>query len=126
MGIREHPDWYPGLSSSSRFEDMQMHMHSNGLHNCQIPCGTEPREAAATPVEDPNKITAAPTAEQCHTAVAGEECHSHIQWAMTTGIREHPDWYSGLSISSRVEDVQMHMHKNGLHNCPIPCGAEPR
>ena len=30
----------------------------------------------------------------CRDAVAGEACWDKVQWAMKTGILEHPDWRS--------------------------------
>jgi len=40
-GITQHPEWYPGLSISSSFEDFQSHLHTHGRHsNCPAPCAT--------------------------------------------------------------------------------------
>jgi len=39
-GIHEHPEWYPGLSSSSTFREFQQLLHAGGFPECKAPCGT--------------------------------------------------------------------------------------
>ena len=36
----------------------------------------------------------------------GESCYSAVRWAMRDGIREHPNWYPGLSSTSSFADFQ--------------------
>ncbi|CAK0840680.1 unnamed protein product [Prorocentrum cordatum] len=59
----------------------------------------------------------------CHTAVAGEECHDKLLWAMQSGILKYPDWFAPLTNSSSLEAFQRHLH--GLPRfsgvCPQPC-----
>lgn len=38
-----HPDWYPGLSTNSSFEDFQELLHSKNLERCAMPCRDRPR-----------------------------------------------------------------------------------
>eukprot|EP00122_Pirum_gemmata_P008492 Pgem_evm1s7828 len=43
---------------------------------------------------------------------------------METGIRQHPDWYPGLSSSSSERDFQLHLHRTRSQSqCPQPCGG---
>jgi FAD/FMN-containing dehydrogenase len=37
-GIRSSPQWYPGLSLESSFEDFQEQLWTNGLYECERPC----------------------------------------------------------------------------------------
>lgn len=61
------------------------------------------------------------TGSDCHTATESDECYGHVTWARGTGIKEHPEWYPGLDASSSFEDMQEHLWKQGLGNCPQPC-----
>merc|ERR1712113_796917 len=40
---------------------------------------------------------------------------------MKTGILQHPEWYPGLSQSSRFEEFQAFFHESGNTACPKPC-----
>jgi len=57
----------------------------------------------------------------CHTAKPSEKCYDAVQWAMATGIETNPEWYPGLSSSSRFEEFQAVLHKGGHGDCPEPC-----
>jgi hypothetical protein len=103
-GIRSFPQWYPGLSLESCFEDFQRHLWSHGQGECPEPCAAAPAPAAT-----------------CHTAVPGEECYGHAAWAHQEGIRSSPQWYPGLSLESSFEDFQEHLWTNGLYECERPC-----
>lgn len=96
IGIHMNRDWYPGLTESSSFEEFQALLHLRGYHHCPAPCG-------------------------CHTALPGETCHSAVTWAMQTGIRTNPEWYSGLTASSSFKQFQLVLHLDGHHNCSAPC-----
>jgi len=41
-GIFSNPEWYPNLTSSSSFEDVQAHLHSIRHGNCPMPCPSVP------------------------------------------------------------------------------------
>jgi len=41
-GIFSNPEWYPNLTSSSSFEDVQARLHSIGHGNCPMPCPSVP------------------------------------------------------------------------------------
>ncbi|CAK0813213.1 unnamed protein product [Prorocentrum cordatum] len=62
-GIRVSPQWYPGLSPESSFEDFQEHLWMHGLGECERPC--ESARASPTPAPTPPAL--------CHTAAPGEE-----------------------------------------------------
>merc|ERR1712232_501765 len=40
-GIQQHPEWYPGLSASSGFDEFQafLHNHKEAGRQCPAPCG---------------------------------------------------------------------------------------
>lgn len=97
-GIVDDPDRFPGLTSKSSFEEFQLALHRSPDNNeCPRPC-------------------------QCHTVEQGDECYTHVHWALDSGIGKHPLWYVGLTPSSSVEDVQRYMHKD-VEACPLPCSG---
>ncbi|CAK9050233.1 unnamed protein product [Durusdinium trenchii] len=59
-GLKLHPTWYPGLTSSSPFSDFQARVHHVNPKDCPLPCTKD---------------------AGCHTAVAGEHCYSAVKWA---------------------------------------------
>lgn len=63
-GIYGHPDWYPGLSSSSSFEDFQAVLAAKGTGGCVMPCGSA---AAASGTE-------AGTSQELHAAWSTSSC----------------------------------------------------
>ena len=42
----------------------------------------------------------------CKSAPQGSSCWNEVQWAMTDGIRQHPEWYPGLNANSPREQFQ--------------------
>ena len=62
----------------------------------------------------------------CHTATADDSCFTNVMWAHTIGLKQHPEWYPGLSVhSATFEDVQLSLHHNPneykRYRCPAPC-----
>jgi len=113
-GIRNHPDWYPGLTNHSSFTDFQMVLHTNGRGRCKRPCrkgsGGEPRRR---PLLSPGG---------CHTAKPGEECYKKTVWAKTEGIYSHPGWYPGLTNASSFEAFQDFLRTEKQESsCLKPC-----
>uniref|UniRef100_A0A7S2J4F0 Uncharacterized protein n=1 Tax=Zooxanthella nutricula TaxID=1333877 RepID=A0A7S2J4F0_9DINO len=98
QGITEHPEWYPGLSASSSFEDFQGVLHRNPELQCPKPC-------------------------PCKTAVVGDKCLKNVQWVLREGIDQHPHWYQGLTVRSRFEAVQQRLHEDTNTTCAPPCTA---
>lgn len=41
-GIKKHPEWYPGLTEDSSFEDFQRHTHESNKTLCPSPCNAQP------------------------------------------------------------------------------------
>mmetsp|Transcript_54914 Transcript_54914/g.139196 ORF Transcript_54914/g.139196 Transcript_54914/m.139196 type:complete len:490 (-) Transcript_54914:292-1761(-) len=104
-GIRRNPDWYPGLTPKSKFEDFQKHLAAfDSNSTCKMPC----------------------VIEGCWTATPGCECWNNVHWAMTTGIVEHPTWFPGLTKASPMENFQSHVHKQNSTVCPnLACNPQP-
>lgn len=102
-GIKQHPHWYPGLTSHSSNADFQEIVHAHSPNKCGVPCAKT---------------------QGCHTALPGESCYKDVMWAKTHGIREHPHWYHGLSSSSTNEDFQADVHAKRPDKCPMPCTAQ--
>ncbi|CAJ1377704.1 unnamed protein product [Effrenium voratum] len=103
-GIRQHPNWYPGLTPDSTTADFQEIVHSHKPGKCPPPCVS---------------------VDSCHTALPGEKCYSDVQWAKQHGIREHPGWYHGLSAASTDFDFQLEIHTTRPDKCPMPCNTQP-
>lgn len=67
--------------------------------------------------------TSTPAVASCRTALPGETCYNHVEWAMSDGIFSNPQWYPGLSPSSSFEEFQSLLHKTESNGgaCPLPC-----
>lgn len=131
-GIDQYPQWYPGLSQSSTFLDFQnsMHLTGHGFGTCPAPCepaASGSTTAAATSMTTTQTVQPSTTLNvqeaACHTAVMGEECYGHVQWAMGHGIVHYAQWYPGLTKASSFEDFQASLHANGHGQCMQPCSA---
>jgi len=107
VGIRKHPEWYPGLASGSSFEEFQSLLHRNS--GSKGGCPTAPCNLCRTVTEP------------------GELCYKEVDWAMTRGIHAHPEWYPGLSAKSSQAEFQQYLSLT--YDCPQACGlchtAEP-
>jgi hypothetical protein len=100
-GILEHPEWYGPLNSQSSFEDFQLHIYTGPKPVCRKPpC-------------------------PCQNAVAGDACHSSIEWVKTVGVTKHPEWFDGLTALSSDMDVQKVLHEKRMEPCPRPCVPIP-
>lgn len=62
-------------------------------------------------------------------AAAGTACYAQVLWAMSTGVKEHPDWYPGLNASSPFADFQRYLFYlptcGNPANPPCYAGADP-
>jgi len=78
---------------------------------------------------------ARPSPQTCHHVSPDSDCAGQLRWAMTEGVSNHPDWYTGLTAASSVLDFQRYISSlpmcadNG-HSppcygasdpCPLPC-----
>lgn len=52
---------------------------------------------------------------------AGDTCLEAIHYVKETGIREHPEWYEGLSEKSSGAEIQMQIFKSSPDKCFKPC-----
>ena len=61
----------------------------------------------------------------CITITADDPCYDQVDWAMTTGVVAHPDWYPGLTPESSFEEFQCVLALSpDSPNCnTIPCGV---
>lgn len=113
-GIRNSPDLYPGLTALSSIEEVQKKVGGKGCH-CEL------EDSDVVQMEVVQKAES--SADECHTALPGEKCHTGVVWAMKHGIRIHPENYGGLTRRSRFEEFQQVLHDIGHEDCPQPCEA---
>ena len=59
----------------------------------------------------------------CSTAVEGDACFPHVDWAMNTGINSNPEWYPNLDAGSSFEAFQCELALNvNVPDCNMaPC-----
>jgi len=131
-GIRNHPDWFPGLNASSSFEEFQEALHRASPGDCQRPCAASRGASAshhgnskAARVNSGTDTSVMNSKDgPCHTTRKGEACYEGVRWAIKSGIQKHPEWYHGLNKSSSIRQFQDLLHRSGWKRCPRPC-AEP-
>lgn len=73
-GIHAHPEWYPGLTPASSFEEFQQHLHDIGVDGgaCPAPCsGVTPAPAPSPAPAPAPSPTPAAEGQPCHTTAAG-------------------------------------------------------
>lgn len=105
-GIRDHPEWYAGLNASSSDTDIQSLMAKNKQNGCPTPCddGASDRIACVESIKKTLQV----------------KCWEAVQWASSSGIREHPDWYEGLGTSSTYVDFLNGFAKRSENECQVP------
>mmetsp|Transcript_74406 Transcript_74406/g.206599 ORF Transcript_74406/g.206599 Transcript_74406/m.206599 type:complete len:660 (+) Transcript_74406:130-2109(+) len=86
----------------------------------------EKRAALLTELAEIDEALDAPAqradgAASCGPAVG--RCKGAVDWAKTTGIRIHPEWYPGLSGASSRDDFQSVLASKHMSGCPTPCTA---
>lgn len=80
----------------------------------------EARKAAAA-----GKVLQLPgESQECETATLGSVCFDHVDWAMNSGMSDHPAWYDGLTPQSTFEQFQALLHSRGEGKCPSPCSKK--
>merc|ERR1719277_1379817 len=72
-----------------------------------------------TPAPSPPSPSPPPPTSGGDCPELSAECEGHLNWAMNTGIKNHPDWYPDLTSSSSPEEFQQLLSERGL--CPEPC-----
>jgi len=118
-GFAKHPEWYPGLSSDTPFQDVQMMLHSLGKGGCKRPC----QKALLVPDGQYTGRGAAvqPPHHVCGDAAPGGWCSNSMKWLRNFGFDRHPDWYPSLGPGSTDREVQAVLHQQGKAQCPKPC-----
>ncbi|CAK0886955.1 unnamed protein product [Prorocentrum cordatum] len=133
-GFARHPEWYPGLSSDTSFEDVQMILHSLGKAECKKPCEHAPATYAAKQddtdlleVESTNgreisgeEVVLAPP-QSCGNTTTGDWRSISIQWLRDSEFGGYQDCYPGLSHESTDREIQAELHRQGKVGCPEPC-----
>lgn len=109
-GTSQHPDWYPGLNTSSSYVDIQQLMFQQ--NKCPPPCPKTEGVSEAS-VTIPFKV--------CKDAASNDPCGLAIHEAMTVGIQRDPAKYTGLTSKSTFRDFQKYFHSNSEAGCQAPC-----
>lgn len=100
-GIRDHAEWYPGLTAESSFEEFQLKVHKDPDTKCpHRPC-------------------------PCHTHTKADACHQSVVWVMEEGLKKHPKAFEGLSKTSSFVEVQAYLHATRTSSCLRPCIEVP-
>ncbi|CAK0851050.1 unnamed protein product [Prorocentrum cordatum] len=94
-GLRANPEAYENLTLWSTFEEVQSWLHRGGSSECTLPC-------------------------ECETTQYDDSCYGSVEWAFTTGMQEHPDWYPDMDQQTPLETIQAHVAKYG-DECGQPC-----
>jgi hypothetical protein len=113
-GFTKHPNWYPGYTSETPFEEVQDMLHGLEKSNCPKPCLPKvPLTLARAEVIEPTF--------DCRDTVEGDLCYSSIAWLKDVGFELHPSWYPNFEKSSTVPTIQAELHRHGKADCPRPC-----
>ena len=107
-GINTNPEWYGGLTPESPIEAFQ----------CQLAGDPNVPDCVAPPCE----VDCSSFYSTCSTAVEGDACFGHVEWAMNTGIVSNPEWYPNLDADSSFEAFQCELALN--ENVP-DCNMDP-
>jgi len=85
--------------------------------------GTGSSHAAVDQEAAQNRLNHVQAKPACHTAMVGEACYKEVSWAMTEGMKHHPEWYApNLTAKSTFADFQDWMHEKALGKCSRACG----
>jgi len=132
VGLPSHPDWYVGIEADATFEEVQGFLHD---HHFQLSCCPTPCKPGALAVSLDDVEGAATDAESedgdgdggragCRSVDEGDPCYEAVDWAMTVGILQHPEWYEGEGVTltgdSSFDDFQQFLHDE-RQMCPAPC-----
>jgi len=115
-GFKKHPEWYPGYSSKSSFEDVQLLLYRNGKVHCPKPCLAN--VLGADHEAKPEHVL---LSSSCMDAVEGDLCFRTVRWLKRTGLEQHPDWFPALEASDSTVTIQAELHRQGKSQCRRPC-----
>eukprot|EP00933_Yihiella_yeosuensis_P023953 TRINITY_DN18588_c0_g1_i1.p1 TRINITY_DN18588_c0_g1~~TRINITY_DN18588_c0_g1_i1.p1 ORF type:complete len:692 (+),score=81.73 TRINITY_DN18588_c0_g1_i1:91-2166(+) len=124
-GIYAHPDWYPGLTSSSSDHDFQVVMGNTGKTACEVPCASSSPSSSSTPSSSTASSsselpTPSPPTPARDCGAPSPKCLEQIKWVKSEGIWAHPEWYPGINSRSSYDDIQRFLSKSSSH-CKVPC-----
>jgi len=77
-------------------------------------------QVIACPDGDPGYGSELATSQTDCGAALSSKCKVDVEWAMTTGVIQSPEWYPGLTAESTWAEFQSFIHKE-LGSCPKPC-----
>eukprot|EP00928_Gymnodinium_smaydae_P080188 TRINITY_DN63937_c0_g1_i1.p1 TRINITY_DN63937_c0_g1~~TRINITY_DN63937_c0_g1_i1.p1 ORF type:complete len:645 (-),score=134.33 TRINITY_DN63937_c0_g1_i1:314-2248(-) len=103
---------------------------SSSLAACPAPPLAAPASVLELEEAEADVLTLLQRARRGHGEASGDDCgppsdkcRKDVNWAMTTGIRTHPDWYPNLTPSSSFDDFQAYLATLG--RCRPPCTGPP-
>jgi len=117
-GFEKHPEWYPGYSSRSSFQEVQDMLYRLGKAECPKPCLSKVLDADLE-AESKHFVLSS----GCADAVEGDVCYRTVRWLKRTGLEQHPDWFSNLGAGSSAAAIQAELHSQRKAQCPRPCSA---
>jgi hypothetical protein len=116
-------DWQtcsdPSIAAFHPFKNVSSYTQCMNAANAIVAQGGGGENPLDDPTQEPDQGYCPSV---CHNAVEGEECFQAVQWVMQIGVKDHPEWYAGLSRGSTAEQVQGHLHLLNEALCPQPCG----
>jgi len=127
VGFELHPDWYPGVDKDSSVASIQAQLHRNGKSDCSQPCApTEAaQEKAKAHMEMASQAQSAQAQEvqddDCLDATIGTQCYADVSYGLAEGVRNHPQFYEGLTEHSNFKHVQEFLYLNNRSLCERPC-----
>ncbi|CAK0830638.1 unnamed protein product [Prorocentrum cordatum] len=115
-GFEKHPEWYPGYTARSSFEEVQDMLYRLGKAQCPKPCFSKVLD-----VDHGAESTNLVLSSGCVDAVEGDLCYRTVRWLKRTGLEQHPDWFPTLEAGSSTAAIQAELHRQGKSQCPKPC-----
>mmetsp|Transcript_26336 Transcript_26336/g.70293 ORF Transcript_26336/g.70293 Transcript_26336/m.70293 type:complete len:544 (-) Transcript_26336:192-1823(-) len=117
-GFEKHPDWYPGYTARSSFQEVQDMLFRLGKAQCPKPCFSKVLDADLEAESKHLELSSG-----CVDAAEGDLCYRTVRWLKKTGLEQHPDWFPTLEAGSSVATIQAELHRQGKSQCPKPCAA---
>lgn len=110
--VKEQPEMFGGLNTSSSLDDFQQYIFENSLWEgvCdRLPCSLLSKQTLANQ-------------ETCGMSMPGHQCYDDIQWAKAQGIAEHPEQFPGLTASSSLAEIQRYFFDHQINEgiCHLP------
>jgi len=132
-GIHYKPEWYPGLSPSSTFEDFQMQLHSSGLSEClYAPCSKSGTPAATTTASSTRTTstttktttttspttTASMTGQHSGAATCEDvwDAEAKDEWSTST-CGQRVLWYKSQGMSDQQAKAQVGLEYTACDAC---------